>query len=125
MTSGADASDGSADDAGDWVALMGAGALAPGSISGHSIGEVDLVVWRTAGGRLVAMDARCPHQWSHLEAEGVVDGEEILCTAHFWRFDAGGVGTKVNISGRRDPKADIVTYRVRERGDQIAVRLGD
>ncbi len=33
------------------------------------------------------MEARCPHEWSHLGAEGVVDGPEIVCAAHFWRFD--------------------------------------
>ena len=125
VAGGEDVSEESAAVGGRWVGLMAAAELAPGSISGQSVGDLDVVVWRTTGGRLVAQEARCPHQWSHLAAEGVVDGDEIVCTAHFWRFDAEGTGTKVNIGGRRDPKADIITYRVRESGGRIAVYLGD
>jgi nitrite reductase/ring-hydroxylating ferredoxin subunit len=25
------------------------------------------------------MEARCPHQWSHLGGEGVVEGDELVC----------------------------------------------
>lgn len=109
---------------GKWVDLLSQHSLPPSGISGHSVGDLDLVVWRTAAGRLVAMEARCPHQWSHLEAEGVVDGEDIVCTAHFWRFDAAGQGSKVNVKGRRDPKGDIAVYPVREVDGRIEVRIG-
>ena len=102
---------------------MAAAELEPGGICGHSLDDLDIVVWRTATAELVAMEARCPHQWSHLEAEGVVDGEEIVCASHFWRFDTDGVGTKVNIKGRRDPKADITVYPVREVDGRVEVEL--
>jgi len=107
----------------EWVALHEAGAVAPGALRAAEVGELDLVVWRDFDGRPVVMDARCPHQWSHLEAEGVVDGDEIVCTAHFWRFDVEGHGTKLNVKGRRDDKSDIVTYPVRERDGMIEALL--
>lgn len=81
--------------------------------------EHDLVVWRTAGGRLCVVDARCPHQWSHLEAEGVVDGDELVCTSHFWRFDTAGNGTKLNVGGRRDEKAPVEVFPCEERGGAV------
>jgi nitrite reductase/ring-hydroxylating ferredoxin subunit len=83
----------------------------------------ELVVWRGHDGTVCVMDARCPHQWSHLGVEGVVDGVELVCAAHFWRFDRSGVGSKVNIKGRRDPKADLPVFEARERDGRIEARI--
>ena len=88
----------------EWVELVDADAVAPGQV-------VD--------GEPCVMEARCPHEWSHLGAEGVVDGDEIVCTAHFWRFDGDGCGTKLNVKGRRDPKADIAVFECRENAGRI------
>ena len=103
----------------EWVDLVDAGAVAPGQVVDAAVGERDLVVWRTAGGEACVMEARCPHEWSHLGAEGVVDGDEIVCTAHWWRFDADGRGTKLNVKGRRDPKSDIAVFECRARAGRV------
>jgi phenylpropionate dioxygenase-like ring-hydroxylating dioxygenase large terminal subunit len=73
----------------------------------------DLVVWWPEAGDPVVSDARCPHQWSHLGYEGVVDGDELVCASHLWRFDESGRGTKSNLGGRRDPKSDLVCFPTR------------
>jgi phenylpropionate dioxygenase-like ring-hydroxylating dioxygenase large terminal subunit len=104
-----------------WVSVFRADELGPGAVRAAEVGDVDLVVWRDHLGRPAAMEARCPHLWSHLGYEGVVDGAELVCTAHFWRFDRDGRGTKVAVTGRRDEKADIRTYPVREEGGQLLV----
>jgi nitrite reductase/ring-hydroxylating ferredoxin subunit len=108
---------------GGWTDLAEGAAVPPGTIRAVEVGDLDLVVWRGASGRLCVMDARCPHQWSHLAAEGVVDGDEILCTAHFWRFDVDGHGTKLNVKGRRDEKADIEVFPCREVDGRLEARL--
>lgn len=108
----------------DWVDLVDAAAVVPGQIVDASVGEQDLVVWRAAAGEACVMEARCPHEWSHLGAEGVVDGDEIVCTAHFWRFDGDGVGTKLNVKGRRDAKADIEVFECRENAGRIEAWIG-
>jgi nitrite reductase/ring-hydroxylating ferredoxin subunit len=114
-----------------WVAVATAAALAPGEVVAAEVegpegeGEVDLAIWRSFAGHCHVVEARCPHQWSHLAAEGVVDGEEIVCTAHFWRFDGQGRGTKLNVLGRRDDKADIRVFSCRERDGRIEVRIRD
>ena len=87
-------------------------ALGPSVVVGDE--AHDLVVWRTADGQPCVVDARCPHQWSHLAAEGIVDGDELVCTAHFWRFDTRGRGSKLTVAGRRDPKADVDVFECRE-----------
>lgn len=110
-----------------WTTLLASSDLGCGEVRSLIIergtGRMELVVWRTADGEPVVMDARCPHQWSHLEAEGVVDGEEIVCTAHFWRFDSSGRGCKLSMFGRRDEKAPIPVYPVREQGGHIEAQL--
>lgn len=80
-------------------------------------------MWRTAAGKVVVCDARCPHQWSHLALEGEVRGEELVCTAHFWRFDVDGVGVKLNVLGRRDRKGDVAVFPARERDGIIEADL--
>lgn len=87
------------------------------------VDDLELVVWRDQRGQLCVMEARCPHQWSHLGVEGVVDGCELVCTSHFWRFDRDGAGTKLAMSGRRDSKARIRTFPVKEEGDKIWAEL--
>lgn len=110
-------------DAEGWTAVLASADVGPAQVRSAAVGDLDLVVWRDAVGSVCVMDARCPHQWSHLEAEGVVDGDEIVCTAHFWRFDRDGRGTKLTERGRRDPKADTRAYPSREREGRIEVRL--
>lgn len=106
-----------------WVPLEDLAPPEPGDAAGVDVGDEELVVWRTASGHLCAMDARCPHQWSYLGAEGFVDGEELVCAAHHWRFGVDGRGSKRNVFGRRDPKADIAVFPVRVRDGRVEVEL--
>jgi nitrite reductase/ring-hydroxylating ferredoxin subunit len=106
-----------------WVPVVAADAVPAGGIVAIDLDDRQLVIWRTTGGELVACDARCPHQWSHLEAEGVVDGDELVCTAHFWRFDVAGHGTKLNVLGRRDEKSDVEVFPIRPRDGQLEIQV--
>lgn len=106
-----------------WLPVAPSAAVEPGAIIEAVLGDREVVVWRSFDGRPCVIDARCPHQWSHLGAEGVVDGDEIVCASHFWRFDVDGRGSKVNVNGRRDPKADIDVFPCEERDGEIYARL--
>jgi phenylpropionate dioxygenase-like ring-hydroxylating dioxygenase large terminal subunit len=108
-----------------WVPVGRSDSLHGGEVLGADVGDRELVVWRTSSGRVCVMDARCPHQWSYLGAEGVVDGDELVCAAHHWRFAPDGCGTKLNLFGRRDPKADIEVFPAREHDGCIEVELSD
>lgn len=105
-----------ADDAAQRVAVLASG-VAAGGIVEVEIDGVELVVWRGASGRLCASDARCPHQWSHFAAEGAVDGDELVCTSHFWRFDANGRGCRIDGRGGREPVAGLAVYVVADAAD--------
>ncbi len=86
---------------------------------------VEVVVWRTTGGVPCVMEARCPHQWSHLGAAGAVAGEEIVCLTHFWIFGTDGRGWKESFDGRRNRKSDIQVYPCREEAGKIWARLAE
>ena len=96
-----------------------------GQITDVSLDGQDLIVWRTEKGKLCAMAARCPHQWTHLAHEGVIVGEEIICTTHFWRFSTTGQGCKENVKGRRDPKGNIEVMPCYEKGGKIWIGTGE
>jgi 3-ketosteroid 9alpha-monooxygenase subunit A len=103
------------------VDLLDADLVAPGTVATAATGGRELVVWRTLDGEVVVSDARCPHQWSHLAAEGVVDGCELVCLTHWWRFGPDGRGTKLNVKGRRDPKGDLEVFASREHDGRVEV----
>jgi phenylpropionate dioxygenase-like ring-hydroxylating dioxygenase large terminal subunit len=108
-----------------WIDVTESERLASGQIVTVDREDGDIVVWRTTSGKVVACEARCPHQWSHLGTAGAVDGEEIVCLSHFWRFDADGVGSKLSASGRRDEKSPIETFSVREKAGRIEIKVAD
>ena len=87
--------------------------------------SVEIVLWRTTSGELAACDARCPHPWAHLATAGVVDGDELVCLSHFWRFGTDGAGSKLGATGRRDEKAANRIFRVEERGGRIMLWSDD
>jgi nitrite reductase/ring-hydroxylating ferredoxin subunit len=105
----------------DWRPAVADDAVGPAGLVEIDLDDLELVAWRSVDGVLTVCDARCPHQWSHLAFEGIVDGDELLCTAHFWRFDAEGRGSKLAMNGRRDPKSGVATYPCRVRDGMIEV----
>ncbi len=109
---------------GEWIcAFENAADLGAGQIREWSQNGLDLIVWRSQSGKICAMDARCPHQWSHLGSEGAVIGEQIVCCSHFWSFELDGSGWKENERGRRDRKSDIATYPCQEKDGSIFLKI--
>ena len=72
-----------------WYRVCGDGDLRAGRVITWTIGTRALVVYRAASGRVVAMDARCPHLGAHL-GRGTVEGEHLRCALHHWSCDASG-----------------------------------
>ncbi|MGB0848248.1 MAG: Rieske 2Fe-2S domain-containing protein [Thiolinea sp.] len=49
----------------------------------------ELVVWRSASGKLSAWDNRCPHRGMRL-SHGFVRGESLACIYHGWHYGTEG-----------------------------------
>jgi phenylpropionate dioxygenase-like ring-hydroxylating dioxygenase large terminal subunit len=74
-----------------------------------------LVAWRDDAGDLHVQDAFCPHLGAHLGHGGKVDGCELVCPFHGWKFDAAGDNTDIPYSTRTNRKGTLRTFPVVER----------
>src|SRR6476620_3932677 len=63
-----------------------------------------LVLCRRADGGAVLLDAFCPHLGAHLGHGGRVEGDEIVCPFHAWRFGTSGKCTAVPYASRIPPR---------------------
>lgn len=108
---------------GHWLALIAGDEIDPGMIVEARLDERDLVVWRSELGTACVMDARCPHQFSHLAAEGQVAGEEIICCSHWWRFALDGTGSYEDARGHREERAAIGILPCREHEGTVWIRV--
>ncbi|WP_114953034.1 Rieske 2Fe-2S domain-containing protein [Sphingosinicella terrae] len=85
----------------------------------------DLVLYRGESGRVVLMDAYCPHMKTHLAANSSsyvvhdgshIEGDNIRCPYHAWRFGPDGICNEIPyFDGRIPAAARIKTYRAEER----------
>ncbi len=66
------------------------------------------------GGRIYAVDNRCPHRGGDLGG-GELEGTVVYCPLHFWSFDL--------LTGRsvRPPGASVMCFEVREHEGRIEV----
>ena len=108
-----------------WSDVFASVDVANGQVVAIESESVEIVLWRTTSGVLAACDARCPHQWAHLATAGAVDGDELVCLSHFWRFATDGAGSKLSATGRRDEKSANRTFPVEERGGRIMLWSDD
>jgi len=85
----------------------------------------DLVLYRGESGRVVLLDAYCPHMGTHLAsaprsataiAEWHMEGDAIRCPFHAWRFGADGVCDHIPYhDGAIPPQARVRSWHVEER----------
>lgn len=72
-----------------WYWAMPAHQLRSGQVKPVTLLGKDLAIYRSPDGRVVAIDAYCPHMGAHL-AEGQVESGGLRCFFHNWKFDACG-----------------------------------
>lgn len=100
-----------------------------------TIGDTDMVVWRSKSGKLAAWGNRCPHRGMRL-SHGFVRGESLACLYHGWHYGRSGVCTYIPAHPDLDPPKSIKaeTYQIKEQngvlwaasqGDVQATRLKD
>ena len=75
----------------EWCPVAKTATVATGPVHVELVDD-ELVVFRTASGRLAALQARCPHRGRLLSC-GTVRDEVITCPYHGWSFDRHGRGT--------------------------------
>lgn len=98
-----------------WFAMAETPDLSVGQTRAAYYFDTHLVLWRDESGEAHVMDAFCPHLGAHLGHGGTVEGCEIRCPFHGWKFDAEGANTEIPYSERTNGRARVRTYPVLER----------
>lgn len=102
-----------------WYRVCASRDLRTQRVISWTLGGRAIVVYRTADGRVVAMDARCPHLGAHL-GRGTVRGDDLQCALHHWRCDSRGNCRPPSGSGR----LSHTVYAAAERYESIFVFAG-
>lgn len=72
-----------------WLAIDRSVDLAPGQAKPIRIMSEDYALYRGASGQAQVIDYRCPHRGAQMHL-GWVEGEDIRCVYHGWKFDCAG-----------------------------------
>lgn len=95
-----------------WYWAIPSSKLKVGQIKPVTLLGRELAIYRGTDGKVIALDAYCPHMGAHL-AEGKVEGCRIRCFFHNWQFDEQGkcvdtpsVGKPVPVSVQTWPTAE-------------------
>ncbi len=108
-----------------WYWLLEARKLRPGQVKPINILGYELAVFRGLDGAIAALDAYCPHMGAHL-AEGKVEGNQLRCFFHNWRFDATGQCTDIPcLDERLQTRVFTRAWRVTEAHGLIWLWLGE
>jgi toluene monooxygenase system ferredoxin subunit len=99
-----------------WVPVISLDELWAGEMTSVVVDGLAVVVLNLDGD-VVAFDNRCPHAGSPL-AEGRLEGETLICSAHEWEFDSRS-GQGVNPAS-----ACLRPIAVRVEDDVISVDVG-
>jgi phenylpropionate dioxygenase-like ring-hydroxylating dioxygenase large terminal subunit len=83
----------------------------------------ELVVYRGEDGRVVALDAYCPHMGAHL-AQGKVEGDSLRCLFHYWKYSPQGRCVEIPCQPSTDSVPQIRSWPVTERYGLIWIWAG-
>lgn len=72
-----------------WLAIHRSQDLAAAQAKRIRIVNEDFTLYRGESGRAQVIDYRCPHRWAPMHM-GTVEGDDIRCVYHGWKFDPGG-----------------------------------
>ena len=99
-----------------WFQVGWSDELQPGDVLARFYFGRHLVLWRDENGEAHLNDAYCPHLGAHFAYGGHVDGCELVCPFHGWKFDAAGNNTDIPYGTRTNQKAKIRSYPINEIG---------
>ena len=107
-----------------WFAVANAAEITRAPFNVHYFGQ-DMVLYRGASGRVVMLDAYCPHMGTHLghgensattTSPSYLEEDNIRCPFHAWRFGADGVCNHIPYhAGPIPAKARLKSWPVEER----------
>jgi 3-ketosteroid 9alpha-monooxygenase subunit A len=107
-----------------WYLISWSTDLEPSGVKPLRYFGKNYVLFRGEDGTATLLDAHCPHLGAHLGYGGRVEGNDIICPFHAWRFGASGRCTEVPYASRIPPRAAVNAYRVQEHSGMIIAYFG-
>ena len=108
-----------------WYAICPSGFIAERPVSLRRCGY-RMVFWREVGGKLHALEDRCPHRGVPLSC-GIAMGDRIACGYHGVQVDAQGVAVSVPGApgGKLEGTKSTKVFPVQERNGLVFAYVGD
>jgi vanillate O-demethylase monooxygenase subunit len=109
-----------------WYVAAWTDDLAEGRLLDRTIMQEPIVLYRTADGRVAALQDRCPHRFAPLHMGKIVGGDRVQCPYHGLEFDAAGACVR-NPHGNKNipPRARVRSYPVTEKHKAIWIWMGE
>ena len=108
-----------------WHPVALAERVKPGTAIGLKILGEDLTLYRGAGGRPYLVGGHCAHRLTRMHT-GWVEGEEIRCLYHGWKYDGAGRCTERPAEPDSGPcDVAIASYPVHEYCGHVFAYLGE
>ncbi len=104
-----------------WFQVAWSSELQPGQAKPLEYFGKHLVLFRTEGGHAKVLDAHCPHMGAHLGHGGVVEGDDVKCPFHWWKFNGDGACTHIPYAKKIPPRATLACWPVVERNGLVMV----
>jgi phenylpropionate dioxygenase-like ring-hydroxylating dioxygenase large terminal subunit len=104
-----------------WLQVAWSHELPVGAVKSVRVAGRDLVLYRGIDGAVRALDAYCAHLGAHLGVGGTVEGNEIRCPFHGWRFGDGGECTFIPCAKRIPERARVASWTVRETSGLVMI----
>lgn len=97
-----------------WFQIGWSAEISPGEVRPLRYFDCDLVAFRGQTGVLSVLDAYCPHLGANLGYGGCVEGENIVCPFHAWRWNGQGENVCIPYSTTINRRQRIRPWPVRE-----------
>jgi nitrite reductase/ring-hydroxylating ferredoxin subunit len=99
----------------DWFPVELSHHVREGQVVQSMLHGQELALWRPLAGSVQAWENRCPHRSVRLTL-GFVDGEQLICRYHGWRYGSDGrcTGVPSTPALAPPPAACVRTYMCRE-----------
>ena len=98
-----------------WFRVCESDELEVGQVMPKMFMDNEIVIFRTESGKVKVLDAFCPHLGAHLGHGGTVEGEDIRCPFHAWKFSGDGELIEVPYAKRIPPKKPCInTWPINE-----------
>lgn len=107
----------------DWYVAAFADEIGPRLLPRTLLGRA-IVMYRSAEGKVVAMEDRCPHRSMPLSA-GELQDDHIICAYHGMRFNSHGDCVQVPSQSSCPASIGVRTYATLERGPLVWIWMGD